>query len=56
MSTDRIPISAEGVCPFHNKPVVQYDECSECLQHSPHPHYFGGDLELPNPFEEVLGG
>jgi len=48
--SNKTPIHFDGYCVFHDLPVIQYDQCKECLNEDP------SALELPDPFEEVLGG
>jgi len=46
--SNRIPVHFDGVCPFHNQPIVEYDECMECKERIAQP----SDFELPDFFEE----
>ena len=51
--SNRIPVHFDGYCPFHDLPVMVYDQCKECLKEDPYPIEHS---DLPDPFDEVFGG
>lgn len=48
--SSRIPVHFDGICPYHNEPVVRYDMCDYCVDEEKLKE------QLPDPFDEVCGG
>ena len=49
MNDTRIPIHHDAYCVFHDLPIIQDGLCKECKEELK-------PFELPDPFDEVLGG